>query len=491
MHIRYRIACGLIVAALLGGCSPAASSAPNPEGIHKIKHIIMIMQENRSFDSYFGTYPGADGIPMKNGVPTVCSPDPLTKECVKPYYDPDPINTGGGHGLGAFMTAVNGGKMDGFVTAQRQVMKNKCTDPNDPACVQATTSDPDVMGYHDQRDIPNYWAYARNFVLQDRMFVPNASWSLPSHLFMVSAWSATCATKDPMSCVSNIDHPDALIPGVEPYKYPNYAWTDLTYLMYKNNVSWAYYVAPGTEPDCQDAEAIACKPVLQSSSTPNIWNPLPYFQTVHSDGQVGNIQSVGKFYKAAANGTLPDVSWVVPNGRNSEHPPSSILNGQEYVTGLINAVMQGPDWESSAIFLAWDDWGGFYDHVVPPVVDENGYGLRVPGLLISPYARKGYIDHQTLSFDAYVKFIEDVFMEGKRLDPATDGRPDSRPTVRENVSILGDLSSEFDFSQQPRKPLILDPIPKPGLGTQIYQGVRGFVKGILSAIGLGPKPQNK
>src|SRR5512135_1667849 len=152
MRIRYRIVCGLLLAALLGGCSPAASTAPDLEGIHKIKHIIMIMQENRSFDSYFGTYPGADGIPMKNGVPTVCSPDPLTKECVQPYYDPDPINTGGGHGYGAFMTAVNGGKMDGFVTAQRQVMQNKCSDPNDPACVQVTTGEPDVMGYHDQRD---------------------------------------------------------------------------------------------------------------------------------------------------------------------------------------------------------------------------------------------------------------------------------------------------------------------------------------------------
>jgi phospholipase C len=120
-------------------------------------------------------------------------------------------------------------------------------------------------------------------------------------------------------------------------------------------------------------------------------------------------------------------------------------------------------------------------------VDENGYGIRVPGLLISPYAKKGYIDHQTLSFDAYVKFIEDVFMQGQRIDPATDGRPDSRPTVRENASILGDLSQEFDFSQQPRKPLILDPNPKPPLGTRIYLAIRGVIKPVLQWIGLMPK----
>jgi phospholipase C len=130
-----------------------------------------------------------------------------------------------------------------------------------------------------------------------------------------------------------------------------------------------------------------------------------------------------------------------------------------YVTRLINAVMRSSAWDSTAIFLTWDDWGGFYDHVLPPTVDENGYGLRVPGLLISPYARRGYIDHQVLTFDAYLKFIEDRFMGGQRLDPATDGRPDSRPVVRENLAILGDLTTAFNFDRPPRRPLILDPTP--------------------------------
>jgi phospholipase C len=125
--------------------------------------------------------------------------------------------------------------------------------------------------------------------------------------------------------------------------------------------------------------------------------------------------------------------------------------------------MRSREWSSTAIFLSWDDWGGFYDHVAPPTVDANGYGLRVPGIVISPYARHHFIDHQTLSFDAYLKFIEDDFLGGRRLNPATDGRPDSRPTVRENVSILGNPVRDFNFDQPPRPPLILPVRPKTDL----------------------------
>jgi phospholipase C len=166
--------------------------------------------------------------------------------------------------------------------------------------------------------------------------------------------------------------------------------------------------------------------VKQNASTPGIWNPLPYFDTVRADGELGNIQTIDNYYKAAKSGTLPAVTWIAPSGPVSEHPPARISDGQAYTTSLINAAMAGPDWSSTAIFLAWDDWGGFYDHVPPPSVDENGYGLRVPGLAISPYAKPRYVDHQTLSFDAYDKFIEDDFLGGQRLDPHSDGRPDPR-----------------------------------------------------------------
>jgi len=122
--------------------------------------------------------------------------------------------------------------------------------------------------------------------------------------------------------------------------------------------------------------------------------------------------------------------------------------------------MRSPVWSSTAIFLSWDDWGGFYDHVPPPTVDQNGYGLRVPAIVISPYARKSYIDHQILSQDAYTKFIEDDFLNGQRLDPKTVGRPDPRPDVRENATILGNLANDFNFNQPPRKPLLLPTHPR-------------------------------
>ena len=125
--------------------------------------------------------------------------------------------------------------------------------------------------------------------------------------------------------------------------------------------------------------------------------------------------------------------------------------------------MKSPDWNSTVILLSWDDWGGFYDHVVPPSVDENGYGLRVPGIVISPFAKKGYIDHQTLSHDAYNKFIEDVFLNGQRLDPKTDGRPDPRPNVRENASRLGNILNDLDLNQNLLPQLILNPHPKTDL----------------------------
>jgi phospholipase C len=249
---------------------------------------------------------------------------------------------------------------------------------------------------------------------------------------------------------------------ITPPTGPDYAWTDLTYLMHKNSVSWGYYVVSGTEPDCQNDQSVSCAPVKQNAQTPGIWNPLAYFDTVRQDGELGNIQSVANFYDQAKAGTLPAVSWVVPSGAVSEHPPGAVSAGQAYVTSLINAVMQSPDWGSTAIFLGWDDWGGFYDHVVPPVVDANGYGLRVPGMVISPYAKKGFIDHQTLSFDAYAKFIEDDFLGGARLDPKTDGRPDPRPDVRENAPQLGNLVADFDFTQAPRAPMLLPVHPAPG-----------------------------
>jgi phospholipase C len=467
----------LVLAAMLAAaCSPAsgesgsttsspAGPAPSPgpeltkleQAQLHLKHLVFIVQENRSFDHYFGTFPGANGFPMRNGRPSVCVPDPIAHACVRPYHTSEQLQEGGPHAQRHSELDVNGGRMDGFV---RTVVDSPlyCADHRGALRCRnylGPQGQPDVMSYHTAKEIPNYWRYAKTFVLQDRMFAPADSWTLPAHLFLVSAWAARCSdAHDPMSCVSNLELVDQFHTMRSHEDVPIWAWTDITYLLWEQGVEWGYYVGDDTcffDP-CPDQG---------QRRTVSQQNPLPWFTTIRETGQMDRIQDHAKFYKAAANGTLPSVSWVMPYNGVGEHPASGapIWRGQAHVTHVVNALMKGPDWNETAVFLTWDDWGGFYDHVRPPRVDLNGYGIRVPGMLISPWARAGLIDSQTLSFDAYLKLIEDLFLDSERLNPATLSRPDSRPTVREKASILGDLLKEFDFGQEPLPPLILDPTP--------------------------------
>ncbi|HUI89428.1 MAG TPA: alkaline phosphatase family protein [Anaerolineales bacterium] len=187
--------------------APTPTSAV-PESLtiarEKIQHIVIIMQENRSFDSYFGTYPGADGLPRSNGKFTTCVNDPATGNCVYPYHDAANLNYGGPHGQSNAAKDIDNGRMDGFITEAEQG-KAGCETTDNPDCGGGGT---DVMGYHDAREIPNYWTLAENFVLQDHLFEPNSSWSLPAHLFMVSEWSAKCSiAHDPMSCINALQAP--------------------------------------------------------------------------------------------------------------------------------------------------------------------------------------------------------------------------------------------------------------------------------------------
>jgi phospholipase C len=421
---------------LVHGAAPvrAAFAGPVRSAVPQLQHIIIIVQENRSFDSYFGTYPGANGIPMSHGRPLICDPDPDNGNCIKPFHDKSDINSAGPHDSAAFNVDEDGGKMDGFVTAADFY--------HDPAA---------VMGYHDQHEVPNYWAYAQEYVLQDELFAPSDSYSGPEHNYLVSNWSAVCSVpNDPSSCVDSF-----LQAGLG---RGDLAWTDITWLLHAEGVSWKYYVFGTTSPDVVDPAHDDGADAVYESQRPDqatVWNPLPAFSDVVQDHQLKNIVGGKTFYADAKAGTLPAVCWVVPDLYYSEHPPERISRGMQYVSGLVNAVMSGPDWSTSAIFITWDEWGGLSDHVLPPSVDWGGYGARVPGLLISPWAERGVVDHQVLSFDAYDKLIEDLFLNGQRLDPKTDNRPDPRPDVRENFPGLGDLLSEFDFNQVPRPPMVL------------------------------------
>ena len=440
--------------------SPGGTVAnTGPQGMEKLEHLIFIVQENRSFDHYFGTYPGADGIPTNpDGSFAPCVPDTFQGGiCVPPYLTRSIDQDGGPHDHEASVTDVNGGAMDGFIEAL-DPRENKCwNDRTMPECAEqlGPEGQPDVMSTMRRAGIPNYWAYADRYTLQDAMFAPVDSWTLPAHLFLVSAWSAACTDRrDPMSCRTDINLSDQDLRW-DYGERPLYAWTDITWLLDANDVSWRYYVGPDTceDPPCPDTGR-------KFYGTSYNRNPLPGFTSFDErDGHHDNVRSVTEYLSAAEDGSLPAVTWIAPASNVSDHPggPSTIRTAMAYVTRVINAAMEGPDWGSTAIFLTWDDWGGFYDHVVPPRVDDMGYGLRVPGLVISPWAKAGSIDHTTLSFDSYLKLIEDRFLEGQRLDPRTDGRPDSRPLVREKraKSVL----AAFDFDQEPLPPLVLDPWP--------------------------------
>jgi phospholipase C len=442
----------------------------DPEaGIDNINHLVFIVMENRSFDHYFGTYPGADGLPRNAaGGFTTCIPNPRTGGCDRPYHDDNFIDQGGPHGHIASTMSVNDGQMNGFIDALYTQGNGCMLHPDEPPCPRATNGpdgQPDIMGYHDRRELPNYWDYADHYVLHDRMFAPVDSWTLPAHLFLVSGWSAFCPDlDDPMSCESELTfHGEPKFheqwPGLT-WKAKDgaprpYVWGDVTWLLYQHGVSWGYFVGEGS------CVVPPCGNVTDGEVTADVQNPLPGFRSVQATGQFDNIRPTTDFLAMAKQGNLPQVSWIVPVVDKGDHPPDDISLGQAYVTRFINSVMEGPEeqWNHTAIFVVWDDWGGFYDHALPPVVDENGWGLRVPSFMISPWAREGYIDHQTLSYDAYLKLIEDRFMDSERIDPRTDGWPDARPTVREEVDILGDLRKNFDFSGPPRPPLVLDPFP--------------------------------
>jgi phospholipase C len=461
--------------AIFAGASIDVHAATIGEARRFVHHVIIIMQENRSFDHYFGTFPGADGFPRDaEGNFTTCVPlsfqDP-EKGCVRPFHDQSLINSGGGHGYPSFLLDRHDGAMDGFVVSQEEVERQVCgPHPRLQACAGYKIRD--VMGYHTREEIPNYWKYAERYMLQDHLFEPVASHSGDSHLILTSEWAAECKNSNPMSCRSNTNATWTQLRGTP------FAWTNLAWLLDHMGVSWRYYLSAGRTPDCHDRKDLdTCDEEIQDANIFTLWNPLRGFTTFAENVRKNrryakHVIKVNQFYEDVANRKLPVVSWIVPNLVVSEHPIANIVVGMNYVTSLVNVIMESPYYKNTVIFLAWDDWGGFYDHVIPPIVDRTeieqlwGYGFRVPGIVISPYVA-GRFDHQILSFDAYNRFIEDVFLDSQRLDPRSDGRPDSRPNVPETITTgqaypkntivrIGDLLNDFDFKRKPIPKLVLD-----------------------------------
>jgi phospholipase C len=425
------------VCAVFAGVSADARAATIAEARQFVKHVVIIMQENRSFDSYFGTFPGADGLPTNGkGSFTVCIPysvkDPA-KGCVIPFHDTSLYQSGATHTYPEFLFDRQGGAMNGFVEQQELTEPAVChTNPGAHPDECSGYPIHDVMGYHTAAEIPNYWHYAETYMLQDHLYEPAGLASRAVHLVMTSEWSAHCSDfHNPMSCSSST-LPSGWRPGRAPY-----AWTSLTWLLDNMGVGWKYYLSEGATPDCDDqGDTDTCDPEIQNSTTAGAWNPLPGFTTFAADvarnpKYASHVIKIEQFYADIAANKLPAVSWIVPNLDVSEHPGQNIVDGMNYVTSLVNTIMESPYYEDTVILISWDDWGGFYDHEMPPIVDRTetdqlwGYGFRVPGLVISPYVVR-HFDHQTLSFEP-VRAGGDHDREGL---PEKYDRPDRRPAER-------------------------------------------------------------
>ena len=407
-----------------------------------INHFIYIIQENHSFDNYFGTYPGANGIPA--GTKLADHPDgPRT---YKPFHF---VGTAVPHDLEhtwqAARLAWNHGAMDGFVwatwpAAMLYYWGTKPVPTPEPDKIQgmptptpAATpkSQPpsgrppswslDTLSYMDYTQIPNYWDYARKFTLCDYFFSSLMGPSQPNHLFTIAAGSGGLVYNPPQN----------LLTGEEPGTYTFLTMCDL---LQSANVSWKYYVGY-LSPTGQ--------PIPQLHT---IWNPLPAFQQFQrSPSLMAHLVETSQFFADIKDGALPQVCWLVPSLAESEHPPEDVTAGMQYVTGLINAVMESPYWLDSAIILVWDDYGGFYDHVPPQQTDKYGFGPRVPCLVISPYALSGKIIHTRFDLTSPLKLIEKKF----GLKSLTDRDADAN-----------DMSDCFDFKQKPLPADIITPDTK-------------------------------
>lgn len=391
--------------------NPLPAQAP-PNGSNKINHVIWIIQENRSFDNYFGTYPGADGTPPGTCLPVM----PGSAECVKPFHMPpgqpalDLL-----HDWDTIHAAYNHAGMNGFVWAE---------------------GTPLTMGYYDERDIPNYWNYARRFTLCDRFFSSQMGYSLPNHIYTVAAQSG--------GLIVNVPNLEALEDEMDDSDGLSFA--TIAKMMSNADIPWKYYLEgqPVPEGVPMNLSETGMRLAFPNPKQFNLWNPLPGFKAIReSPAEMAHLVDVKDYFNDLQKGTLPAMSWVIPDYQDSEHPVALPVDGMWHVTKLINALMESPYWKDSVIFLTWDDYGGFYDHVPPPEIDAYGLGPRVPMIVISPYAKRGQVCHYTYEFCSVLKFVEQRW----KLHHLT---------ARDHWA--NDMRECFDFNQEPAPPLTI-PVP--------------------------------
>jgi phospholipase C len=391
----------LLVAASLP-LQGSASSTPTP-----IQHLVLILQENHSFDNYFGTFPGAKGIPAGTCVPNSLS-NPLAG-CTAPYWTTNVSPTDISHGAMASNCDVNKGSMNGFVQCEKST---------------------ETMSYYNGTTLPNYWSYARNYALLDNFFSETPGWSLPNHWELVaSAYPPSVANAPPYSFWST-------------YTSQANPLTTLLDRMITKGVSFTYY---------DTALTFNYSQASQQKGGIVFWNPFIAQNRTYYAPYSSHFKNRIAIFGDIAKGRLPAVSFVMPNANVSEHPSTStpqltftanLTLGMEWTTSIVNAIERSPYWASTMIVISWDDFGGFYDHVVPPK-DQAGYqlGIRVPAMVISPYTPVGEINHTLFSFSSILRFIEINW--GIQSINSRDARANS-------------IGLTQNWAQQPRAPFSID-----------------------------------
>jgi phospholipase C len=413
------------VVALLSGCAdPPSSPGHQPPPVDAtrfethtpIKHVVFIVKENRSFDNLFGRFPGARGTTTATDRGRV---RPLTRG-----HD-QRLPTDLPHGYPAALKAWNNGRMDGFT-------QNRASD----RYAYTQMAGPEQM--------PNYWHWASEFVLADNFFASAQGPSFPNHLYTIAAQSGGAHdnpvgkyVEEPVEYKTwGCDAPEGMYVLIHDQEGqvqkvpPCFDFQTEGDLLTDASIPWAYYAASPV-------------PLGQAPRSGYIWSAYAAVRHIRNDPKVwrNHVFDVDQLVQDIEANRLPPVTWVTPRFALSEHPEYNFCHGENWTTEVVNAIMSSPMWADTAIFLTWDDWGGFYDHVPPPHVDRFGLGIRVPLLVISPYARSGHVDHRLGEFSSVLRFIEDNWGL-------------SQLTHRDRRA--SNLSYNFDFHEEPRPP---DPRP--------------------------------
>ncbi|MDP9226447.1 MAG: hypothetical protein M3P18_21935 [Actinomycetota bacterium] len=410
-----------------GLASEVAAERASPDVVRlareKIKHVIFMVKENRTFDHMFGRFPGADGATQGR----TCDGK------VVPLRRAKDITVSVDHSFVAGLTAINGGAMNCF---------DRLRGNSDELW--------SYVQYH-QADIPNYWAYARHFTLADRFFSSIYGPTTPEHLWVIASqsdrfvdlerpdqtgtgaarefcednkermWSFKKLSPEQTNDAYALEQAPSILQLVRRYWTPRWPCTDvkiLPDLLQRRGIPWKYYFSGAPPMDIMK--------MIRHVRFGPMWKKVVPTSDLEKD---------------LGAGRLPAVSWVVPPWSKSDHPSSfGICDGENWTVQTLDAIMKSSAWSHTAVILTWDDFGGFYDHVPPPHVDLYGLGPRVPAIVISPWAKPGYIDHTTYDFSSVLKTIERIF---------------GLPSLAQRDKRASPMFDAFDFRQRPVKPLLL------------------------------------